>query len=133
MKEQDVVWKDRKRILGMPISFTKYYIKNNRLYMSAGLFSNQEDELMLYKIMDLRVNISLLDRIFRVGTVTIYSRDESNREMKLLKIKHPKKVRDMLSEKVESLKKNMKIQGREMYGAAAQEHEYEYADEDYID
>ena len=133
MKEQDVVWKDRKRILGMPISFTKYYIKNNRLYMSAGLFSNQEDEIMLYKIMDLRVNISLLDRIFRVGTVTIYSRDESNREMKLLKIKHPKKVRDMLSEKVESLKKNMKIQGREMYGAAAQEHEYEYADEDYID
>ncbi|MCI5727554.1 MAG: PH domain-containing protein [Clostridium sp.] len=133
MKEQDVVWKDRKRILGMPISFTKYYIKNNRLYMSAGLFSNQEDEIMLYKIMDLRVNISLLDRIFRVGTVTIYSRDESNREMKLLKIKHPKKVRDMLSEKVESLKKNMKIQGREMYGAAAHEHEYEYADEDYID
>ena len=133
MKEQDVVWKDRKRILGMPISFTKHYIKNNRLYMSAGLFSNQEDELMLYKIMDLRVNISLLDRIFRVGTVTIYSRDESNREMKLLKIKHPKKVRDMLSEKVESLKKNMKIQGREMYGAAAHEHEYEYADEDYID
>lgn len=131
MKEQDIVWKDRKRILGMPISFTKYYIKNNRLYSSAGLFSNQEDELMLYKIMDLRVNISFLDRIFRVGTVTIYSRDESNREMKLLKIKHPKKVRDMLSEKVESLKKNMKIQGREMYGAAA--HEHDYADEDYID
>lgn len=130
MKEQDIVWKDRKRILGMPISFTKYYIKNNRLFRSAGLFSNQEDEIMLYKIMDLRVNISFLDRIFRVGTVTIYSRDESNREMKLLKIKHPKKVRDMLSEKVESLKKNMKIQGREMYGAV---HEHEYADEDYID
>lgn len=130
MKEQDIVWKDRKRILGMPISFTKYYIKNNRLFRSAGLFSNQEDEIMLYKIMDLRVNISFLDRIFRVGTVTIYSRDESNREMKLLKIKHPKKVRDMLSEKVESLKKNMKIQGREMYGVA---HEHEYADEDYID
>ena len=45
-----ILWQDRKRILGMPISFTKYLIKNNRLYVSKGLFSTDENEILLYQM-----------------------------------------------------------------------------------
>ena len=35
----DTIWEDRKRILGMPISMTKYYLSEDRLFVQTGLIS----------------------------------------------------------------------------------------------
>ena len=32
----DTIWEDRKRILGMPISMTKYYLSEDRLFVQTG-------------------------------------------------------------------------------------------------
>lgn len=117
MKEE-AMWSDRKRILGMPISFTKYELKNKRIYTSRGLFSTSEHEVLLYRILDFSLERTLLDRILGVGTVTLYTCDQSDKELKLEKIKNPKGVRDMLSDLVESERKKLNLKGREMYGFA---------------
>ena len=120
-KNNSKVWSDRKRILGLPISFTKYYIKKNRLYSSTGFFSSKEDELLLYRILDLKLEITLINKIFGVGTITLYTCDETDRELKLIRIKNPREVRDMLSEMVEEARNKIKVKGREKFGVSRDE------------
>jgi hypothetical protein len=35
----EYLWKDRKRFLGMPLSFTRYRLSEDRLFLSVGFFS----------------------------------------------------------------------------------------------
>jgi Bacterial membrane flanked domain. len=74
-------WKDRKRFLGMPLSFTRYRLENNRLFVNKGLFTSVEDELVMYRVLDVRLKRTFLDKIFGVGTVTLYTADETNKEL----------------------------------------------------
>ena len=111
-------WKDRKRFLGLPLSFTKYRLEDNRLFVSRGLFTTVEDELVMYRILDVRLKRTLWDKIFGVGTVILYTADETNRELKLEKIKASKKVRDFISEIAETERAKIGIKGRELYGVS---------------
>jgi uncharacterized membrane protein YdbT with pleckstrin-like domain len=111
-------WKDRKRFLGMPLSFTKYRLENNRLFVSRGLFTTVEDELVMYRILDVKLRRTFWDKIFGVGTVTLFTADETNKELKLERIKTSKKVRDMMSEIAESERAKIGIKGKELYGVA---------------
>ena len=115
----DVIdWKDRKRFLGLPLSFTKYTMDNNRLFVSRGLFTTLEDELVMYRVLDVRLSRTIWDKLFGVGTVTLYTADETNRELKLEKIKKPREIRDMISEIAEAERAKLGIKGRELYGVA---------------
>jgi hypothetical protein len=111
-------WKDRKRILGMPLSFTKYRLDSNRLFISKGLFTTVEDELVIYRVLDVRLQRTFGDKIFGVGTVILYTADETHKELKLEKIRNSKKVRDMISEIAEGERAKLGIKGRELYGVA---------------
>ena len=53
------IWKDRKRILGMPLSFTRYAMSEDRLFLSTGFLSVSDDELLLYRVRDISVKRSL--------------------------------------------------------------------------
>jgi uncharacterized membrane protein YdbT with pleckstrin-like domain len=111
-------WKDRKRIFGLPITFTKYKMDNNRLYVSKGLFTTVEDELVLYRVLDVRLKRTFADKIFGVGTITIYTADETDKVLTVEKVKNSKMVRDLLSEMAEQERAKMGIKGRELYGVA---------------
>jgi uncharacterized membrane protein YdbT with pleckstrin-like domain len=113
-----MVWKDRKRILGMPLSFTKYRLENNRLFVCRGFFTTVEDELVMYRILDVKLRRTFWDKVFGVGTVTLFTADETNKELKLERIKTSKEVRDMMSEIAESERAKIGIKGRELYGVA---------------
>jgi uncharacterized membrane protein YdbT with pleckstrin-like domain len=113
-----VVWKDRKRFLGMPLSFTRYRLENNRLYMSKGFFSTVEDELAMYRVLDVRLKRTFGDKIVGVGTVVIYTADETNKVLELTRIKNSSKVRDMISETAENERARLGIKGKELYGVA---------------
>ena len=61
----NIVWKDRKRTLfGLPWSFTKYSLSDDRLFISTGFLSTKEDEVRLYRIMDISLKRTLGQRIF---------------------------------------------------------------------
>lgn len=111
-------WKDRKRFMGMPLSFTRYRLENNRLYINKGFFSTIEDELVMYRVLDVRLKRTFFDKIFGVGTITLYTADETHKELILQKIKKPSQVRNMISEIAEQERAKLGIKGRELYGVA---------------
>ena len=117
-ENSEILWQDRKRHLGLPISFTKYVISDDRLYTSTGLFNSTTNEILLYRILDIKCNISLFQRIFGVGTITLYNADQSDRELKLLNIKNPKKVHKYISSLVEEKRTQTGVKGKEIFGTA---------------
>ncbi len=103
------LWKDRKRIFGMPLSFTRYELDEERLTVKMGLINQVEEEIMLYRIVDMTLNMTLINRVFGVGNIKIYSSDASTPEFKILRIKEPKAVRDKLSELVHKQRRQIGI------------------------
>ena len=89
------IWHDRKRILGMPISFTRYALSEDRLFLRRGFLNVKHDEIVLYRVRDLRVSVSLWQRIFGVGSVTVVSTDKSIPELTLKNIRQPNEVKEL--------------------------------------
>ena len=115
MVEEPVLWHDRKRILGMPISFTVYDVDQDNLTIRKGLLSTTTDEMLLYRILDLKMKQTLGQKIFGVGTLTLYTADQSNPTVELVNIKYPDKVRRFLGNLIEQQRNAKGITGREMY------------------
>ena len=114
--EDEVLWKDTKRWLGMPLTFTKYNVDANRLYLKRGFLKTEMDEILLYRILDIRSTRTLGQKLFGVGTLTLYSADQSTSTLELKNIKQPDKVRKFLSNLIEKQRTEKGITGREIYG-----------------
>jgi len=123
LTEEPVLWHDRKRILGMPISFTVYDVDENSLTIRKGLLKTTTDEMLLYRILDIKMQQTLWQKIFGVGTITLYTADQSGQTVDLVNVKYPDKVRRFLNNIVEQQRNAKGITGREMYGAAGIGHD----------
>ncbi len=108
------LWKDRKRFLGMPLSFTRYALSEDRLFLSVGFFNVRDEEILLYRVRDMSVKRSLWQRIFGLGTVTVRSSDKSTPEVFLKNIKRPLDVKELLHKNVEEAKLARRIRISEM-------------------
>ena len=94
--QNNLLWKDRKRYLGLPLSFTKYSLSDDRLFMEKGLFTTTLDEVQLYRVRDVRVVRTLGQKIFGVGTVHLISSDKSCPDLPLESIKNPIDVKETI-------------------------------------
>ena len=112
------LWQDRKRILGMPISFTKYQFDTERLTISRGLLTTTVDEVLLYRILDIKMTRTLGQKFFGVGTIHVYSADKTEAHLDLVNIKNADEVRRRLSRLVEKIREEKRMVGREMFGTA---------------
>jgi len=119
MPEEELLWKDTKRWLGMPLTFTHYSVDSQRLYVKKGFFKTEMDELLLYRILDIKATRTLGQRLFGVGTITIYGTDQSDHTLLLENIRHVDKVRRFLSQLVEEIRVSRGVAGREIYGTGA--------------
>ena len=108
------LWHDRKRILGMPLSFTRYALSEDRLFLKRGFLNVHQDEIVLYRVRDLRVSQTLWQRIFGVGTVTVVSTDKSIPELALKNIRQPNEVKELIHEYVEKMKIERRMRVGEM-------------------
>ena len=98
----DVVWKDRKRIIfGLPWTFTKYGLSEDRIFVETGFFNLQENEVRLYRIMDVSLERKLWQRMFGLGTITCYTGDTTSPELKIMHIKNAKAVKNFILEQSE--------------------------------
>jgi uncharacterized protein (UPF0128 family) len=109
----ETLWRDRKRVMGLPLSFTKYEVGSGRFITRVGLLRSETNEIMLYRIVDLKLVRTLGQKIFGVGTITLYSADRTDRELEVKNIRHPEKVRMFLSKQIEVERKARGIIGRE--------------------
>lgn len=103
-KGSQYIWKDRKRFLGMPLSFTRYAITEDRLFLSVGFLNIKDEEVLLYRVRDINTSRSLWQRIFGVGTISVVSSDKSLPSLVLKNIKNPMDVKELLHRQVEDMK-----------------------------
>ena len=95
-------WTDRKRtFLGLPWSFTVYELTEEKLLIRTGFLNKHEEEVRLYRIMDLAYEQSLGERIFGLGTIHCWAADKSTPEFKIVHIKNSRAIKDYILEQSE--------------------------------
>lgn len=93
-----IMFSEKKRwlFLGLPWTFTRYIITPSLLTVKQGLFNIEENDCYMYKIQDVKLTNSFFERIVGLGTITCYTGDVTNSELKLIHIKHAKEVKSYL-------------------------------------
>ena len=112
----DYLWKDRKRFLGMPLSFTRYALSDDRLFLETGLFSIRQEEILLYRVRDISLQMRLFQRLFGVGSVVLQSSDKTTPQLTLKNIKHPREVKELIHRQVEDAKIKRRVRVGELMG-----------------
>jgi hypothetical protein len=110
------LWKDRKRILGLPLTFIRYRMSEDRLFFETGFFNTRGEEILLYRVRDISVTISFWQRLTGVGTVSVASTDTSVPMLAMRNIKHPREVKELLHSQVEKAKIAYRVRYTEMMG-----------------
>lgn len=89
---------ERKRwlFLGLPFTFTKYTIKEEGITINRGLLRTTEDDCYMYKVQDVQLNVSLLQRICKLGTVKCFTGDTTDKVLLLENIKNAKVIKDFI-------------------------------------
>ncbi len=81
----------------------RYRLTSQRLFIERGILSQTIDQTELIRVDDVRVEKTLIDRIFGVGTVTLLSTDVSDRLVVIEGIDNAEKV-------AEAVRTNMRSQ-----------------------
>lgn len=99
-----MLWKDKKRYFGMPISFTTYSLSDDRLFVETGFLNRKYEEILLYRVRDISLARNLGQMIFGVGTIKIISSDMSAGELQIVNVRASKQVKELLHQLVEEAK-----------------------------
>ena len=125
----EYLWSDRKRWLGMPLTFTKYKLSEDRLFCESGFINTQSDEVLLYRVRDLSLRISFGQRILGVGTVCVVSSDKSMPHLDLKNIKYPREVKELIHQQVETAKERRRMHSMEIMNDSAYDMDEDLEDE----
>ncbi len=108
------VWRERKRtIFGLPWTFTVYKLTDVKLMIESGFLSKNEEEVRLYRIMDLTLKKPFWQRIFGLGTIHCCTGDKSTPEFDISKIKNATQIKNMLSDMIEKQRDEKRLAVRE--------------------
>lgn len=120
----DYIWSDKKRTLfGLPLSFTKYSLTEERLFIESGFFNKKEDEVRLYRITDVSLTRSFFQRMFGVGTIHCCSADKTLGDFDIVSIKTPKDVKEEISQLIEKQRDAKRVTSREFLDDDAPDHD----------
>ena len=114
IKNLEIIWEDKKRtIFGLPLSFTKYSLNEEALIIKTGFLNTNEDDVKLYRILDLSVKRSLFQKMFGIGSIYINSSDKSLGEFVIKNVKDVNTVKQLLSQSVERQRELKRVSSRE--------------------
>lgn len=122
-KDIDYIWTDKKRtFLGLPLSFTRYFLTETKFITRVGFLNLIEDELDLYTVTDKKLVLSLGNRIFKCGTIIMYVVDTDTPVKEIKSVKAPRKVLELLDKYINIQRDRYRTRGRDMIGG------YEHCD-----
>ena len=101
MRNETVLWEGKPFNYGIP-SFTQYTITDTRLIVEKGILTKKREEIRLFRIRDISLKRSLLERILKMGDITLHTTDETSPEYKLRNLRNSVHVSDILGEAVEN-------------------------------
>lgn len=114
--KMNFLWKDRRRRMGLPLSFTRYALTEDRLFLDTGFFNLRSEEILLYRIRDINLRRSLWQRICGVGSIRVLSSDKSTPDLLIKNVKHPLEVKELLHRQVEEMKISRRVRLGEVMG-----------------
>lgn len=110
----EIIWKDRKRtFLGLPWSFTKYELTEQKLIINSGIFNIKEEEIRLYRFVDVTMEQSFFQRLLHIGNLVCDTNDRSSGRFVLELVKNPRQVKELLSDAVENERDRKRVGVRE--------------------
>ena len=113
---KEIVWTDRKRIVfGLPWTFTKYILTKEKLLVETGILNKNQEEIRLYRIMDMTLKRSLWQRLFGLGTIHCCTADKSSPELDIQWIPDSENVKELLSDLVEAERMEKRVSSREFF------------------
>lgn len=99
-----LLWRDKKRYWGMPLSFTTYSVSEDRLFCETGFLNRHYEEVLLYRVRDITMSCTLGQRIFGVGTIVVNSSDKTASKLAIINVKRPKDVKELIHDLSEDAK-----------------------------
>lgn len=119
----EILWSERKRIwCGLPWTFINYQFTKDKFMIESGLFTKVEDEIRLYRITDITLKQTFMQRMFGLGSIICSSSDRTSGNFIIKNIKNSKEVKETLSDLIERARKENRVFSREDLG---------YGDSDY--
>jgi len=113
---KDIIWTDRKRIIfGLPWTFTKYILTKEKLLVETGILNKDQEEIRLYRIMDMTLRRSLWQRLFGLGTIHCCTADKSSPELDIKWIPDSENIKELLSDLVEAERMEKRVSSREFF------------------
>lgn len=129
----ELVQRERKRWLffGIPFTFTKYTITEKKLILNEGLFTSVENEILLYRILDITLKRTLIQKIFGLGTVIIQSQDKTHPTLYARNIKRSAQFKENLSSYVELEKTRLNMRRGEYIHGDSHDFNHNGIDDDF--
>jgi uncharacterized membrane protein YdbT with pleckstrin-like domain len=98
---------ERKRwlFLGLPFTFTKYIVKEDRITIVSGLLKTIENDCYMYKVQDVEHSATLMEKIFRLGTVTCFTGDTTHPKLVIIHVKNSKEIKEFILQESEEARR----------------------------
>jgi uncharacterized membrane protein YdbT with pleckstrin-like domain len=98
---------ERKRwlFLGLPFTFTKYIVKEDRITIVSGFFKTIENDCYMYKVQDVEHSASLMEKIFRLGTVTCFTGDTTHPKLVIIHVKNSRAIKEFILQESEEARR----------------------------
>ena len=102
-EETNMEFIERKRWLffGLPFTFTKYTVKEDMITIDTGLLKTAQNDCYMYKVQDVELTITLLERIFKLGTIKCYTGDTTDKVLMIEHVSNAKAIKDFILEQSE--------------------------------
>ena len=113
-----MTYKEKKRsmFLGLPWTFTTYTVTDEFISIDSGLLNKVENDCYMYKVIDVRLETTLMERILGIGTIHCFTGDVTDPDLKLQHIKNAKEIKDFIlkqSEQERLKRKTLNMQHRD--------------------
>lgn len=95
-----MAYQERKRwlFLGLPFTFTKYTVEEEVITVNSGLLHTHENDCYMYKVQDVELVVSLLERIFKMGTIICHTGDTTSPKLYIQHVRNAKAIKDFILE-----------------------------------
>ena len=106
-------------LFGLPWTFTKYEIRDNDFTIIKGLLTVRENDCYMYKISDVEITSTLMQRLAGLSTIVLYTSDVTDRTIVMKNIKHGKEIKDFILQASEAARLRRKTVSMQNIGFGA--------------
>ena len=124
------LWRDKKRIMTMPISTTNYELYDEYLSITHGLLRPRNENILLYRVHNVAYRQGLRQRLVDQGNVILRWKDDDLKITVIENIKNPRQVTNMILILSENAKSRRRSNGRRL---PSRRYEQDHDEDDEVD